>query len=65
MSFKHLVVATSTLLAAPFASAGATAVLGTPAPLPLVEGGLLTVAAVAVVVGVRIVRARQGAKPKR
>ena len=58
MSFKHLLAGTSALLVASQAVAGFVPVLGVAVQLPLVEGGLFTVAVVALVVGVRIVRSK-------
>jgi hypothetical protein len=55
--YKFVAIAVA-LLATQTANAGNPASLGTSVALPLLEGGLLTVAAAALVVGVRIVRAK-------
>lgn len=56
MNPSKIVVIAVSLLSTQIANAAP--VLGTPAALPLVEGGLLGVAAAALVVGVRIIRAK-------
>ena len=58
MSLKHLLVSTTALLATSYATAGGLVALGGSTPLPLVEGGLLTVGVMALVAGVRIVRSK-------
>lgn len=58
MSMKHVFVSAWALATAQLASAGLAAPLGLPAALPLIEGGLFTVAVVALVAGVRIVRSK-------
>lgn len=55
--FKILAIAVS-LLGTQIANAGFVTQLGTSVALPLVEGGLLGVTVAALVVGVRIVRAK-------
>ncbi len=58
MKTSQVVALIAAVVATQAAHAGTAPTLGLPAPLPLVEGGLLGVAVAALVVGVRIVRAK-------
>ena len=58
MTPLKIVAIVGALIATPLAHAGTSSSLGVSVALPLIEGGLLTVAAAALVVGVRIVRAK-------
>jgi hypothetical protein len=58
MTLTRILAIVTTLSAAQIANAGTAVSLGAAVSLPIVEGGLFTAAVVAVVAGVRIVRAK-------
>lgn len=58
MTLTRILATVTALSAAQLANAGTAVSLGAAVSLPIVEGGLFTAAVVAVVAGVRIVRAK-------
>jgi hypothetical protein len=58
MTLSKIIAFTAALSSMAFAHAGTAVQLGAAVSLPIVEGGLFTAAVVAVVAGVRIVRAK-------